>query len=80
MWIIMTENPATNPKGLLPPHQEQPSKSSAYVRLQSGDAAGDRCHDFYLKGDRMTWHHSLKTKQISSVKQEGLIIAKYNNA
>lgn len=79
----MAENPATNHEGVLPPHQEQPSESSAYVRLQSGDAAGDRCHDFYLKGNRMTWllnslkHlHSLKAKQISSVRQKGSIIAK----
>lgn len=47
------------------------------MRLQIGGAPGDRYHDFYLKGDRMTWHHSLKTKQIPSVRQEGLIIAKY---
>lgn len=76
----MAENPATNPKGLLPPRQEQTSESSAYMRLQSGDATGDRCHDFYLKGESMICHPSLKTKQISSVKQEGLIIAKYDNA
>lgn len=69
--------PATNQKGLLPPHQEQPSENSAYVRLQSGDAAGDRCDTFYLQDDTMIWHHSLKRKQVSSVRQGGLIITKY---
>lgn len=61
----------------MPPHQEQPCESSAYVRFQNGNTPGERCHDFYLKSDRITWHDSLKTKKISSVRQEGLIIAKY---
>lgn len=58
------------------PHQEQPNENSAYVRFQNDNAPGERCHDFYFKNNGITWHRSFQTKQIFSVRQEGLIMAK----